>query len=481
MKKAAFYQGTIVLVPDEFDSFTSFVEDVKKHPMQVLVTLHEKDCLAPYFLQEHCEIKTLMISHPDELIEIEADVLTEKEYDDRLHEKMKELHIDSSLSKIKKTMTLDGTFEREYSVQCYWEAIQEFWKLFKKEEELMRQSMSDSCEQNDHLRMLLLTCCGIPYNQCRVYVRKFKKKHVMMITCLADSLYQILVDAVIHHSPSELNQNWEFYGFLPRQVYQYVPSQEDYDASYHPCHLNVKKTEFDHLRYDIEFEIEPSSNFAFACEENYLYMCSILGENLFHAVVHSFSWNATKERQGQSVVDFYLMLMKSFQPLLLMKLAGHMHQIGLRLKKQETFRERSFDQHIITRCVECTDWFVLEKPSVDLDALQMELNVVLSTLVFELHEDEDKEIQRREILLKLMKLLVENSYVEIIDYCISNDRIDVDLMTFDAAGLFNLLRKNAPLFEKYSCRYDEYTVESCNRYQVSYTMKKKKMEFNQLH
>jgi len=175
------------------------------------------------------------------------------------------------------------------------------------------------------------------------------------------------------------------------------------------------------------------------------------------------------------------MLMKSFQPLLLMKLAGHMHQIGLRLKKQETFRERSFDQHIITRCVECTDWFVLEKPSVDLDALQMELNVVFSTLVFELHEDEDKEIQRREILLKLMKLLVENSYVEIIDYCISNDRIDVDLMTFDAAGLFNLLRKNAPLFEKYSCRYDEYTVESCNRYQISYTMKKKKMEFNQLH
>lgn len=481
MKKAAFYQGTIVLVPDEFDSFDAFVSDVQAHPLQVLVTLHEKDCLAPYFLEEHCEIRTLMISHPDELLEIDVEVLSHEDYDQRLLKKMKELRIDASLEKMKKTMTLDGTFEREYSASCYQEAIHEFWNLFLSKQKLLSETLSDCCEQNDDLRLMLQSCCGVPYNQCRVYVRKYQKKNVMMITCLADSLYQILVDALIHHSPDQLKNKWEFYSFLPRQVYQYTPVHEEYDASHFPCHIKTKKLEFDHLRYEMEFEIEPYSNFAIACEENYLYMCSILGENLFHAVAHSFSWTETSERNGISVADFYTMLMKSFHPFLLIKLAGHIHQVGLRLKKQDIFTERSFEQHIITRCVECTDWFVLEKPSVDLDALQLDLNVVFSTLVFELHDELDKETQRREILLKLMKFLVENSCVEIIDYCLSENRIDVDLMTFDASGLFNLLRKNAPLFEKYSCRYDEHTADESNIYQVSYQMKKKKLKFNQLH
>lgn len=482
MKKAAFYQGTLMLVPDEFDSFSSFVKEVQEHPLQVLVTLHEKDCLVPYFIEEYCEVKTVLISHPEQLIEIEVEVLKKQEYDFRLTQKMKDLRLsEKSLDEIRSSMTLDGTFLRESNASCYDESIKEFWDCFMTKEKLLREGMSETCLQDDDIRMMLQVYCGISYHQCRVYTRKIRHKHILMVTCLADSLLQILLDAVIHKAPKELMKTWEFHSFLPKRVYQYVSSLDDYDVSKTPCTLKIKKTEFDHLRYDIEFEIEPYHNFAKACEENYLYMCSILGENMFHATVHQFSWNAVSKRTGITVQQFDEKLMSSFNPLLLVQLAGHMHQIGLRLKKQEIFSERGFDQHIMTRCVECTDWFVLEKQSTDINELQMDLNIGFSTLVFTLRDDEERDIQQKHILLDLMKLLVENTSMEIIDYCISEHRIDVDFMNFDSAKMFNVLRKNAPLFELYQCRYDEHTAEGCEHYQVSYTMRKKKLSFNSLH
>ena len=103
MKKAAFYQGTLMLVPDEFDSFSSFVKEVQEHPLQVLVTLHEKDCLVPYFIEEYCQVKTVLISHPEQLIEIEVEVLKKEEYDLRLTQKMKELRLsEKSLDEIRR-------------------------------------------------------------------------------------------------------------------------------------------------------------------------------------------------------------------------------------------------------------------------------------------------------------------------------------------------------------------------------------------
>ena len=81
MKKAVFYQGSLMLIPDEFDCFESFVEDVRKHPMQVLILLHEKECLAPYFIEEYCEIKTIMIQEPEKLIEVNVEVLKKQEYE----------------------------------------------------------------------------------------------------------------------------------------------------------------------------------------------------------------------------------------------------------------------------------------------------------------------------------------------------------------------------------------------------------------
>ena len=96
MKKAVFYQGSLMLIPDEFDSFEAFVEDVRKHPLQVLILLHEKDCLAPYFIEEHCEIKTVMIQDVSELIEVSVEVMKKAEYEMMLHEKMNDLHLNDS-------------------------------------------------------------------------------------------------------------------------------------------------------------------------------------------------------------------------------------------------------------------------------------------------------------------------------------------------------------------------------------------------
>lgn len=482
MKKAAFYQGTVVLIPEEFEDLRSFQKEVELHPLQVLVTLNEKECLVPYFIEEHCEIKTMMISHPDELIEVEVEVLKQKEYDRRLALKLSEMKMDEeNVSRFRQSLTLDGLFLKESSPNSYHEAIRAFWDDFGSMQKSLSETMSEKCMQCDQLRLLFKMHCGIPYSQFRVYVRKFKHKNVMMVTCLADSLYQILVDAVVHQSPKEYRESWDFYGYLPRAIYQYVPSSEQYDASIAPCTLVAKKTQFDHLRYDIEIEIASFSNFPHACEENYLYMCSILGENMFHAIVNSFSWTAAKERKGISVNRFFQQLMASFQPSLLIQLTGHMHQIGLRLKKQESFSERSFEQHIMTRCVECTDWFVLEKQSTDISLLQIDQNIVFSTLVFQLNEEEERELQQKHILIDLVTLLVENTSIEIIDYCISEKRIDVDFMCFDSAQMFNVLYHNAPLFEKYQCRYDEHTSEGTEHYEVSYQMRKQDLKFHDLH
>ena len=471
-----------MLIPDEFDSFEAFVDDVRKHPLQVLILLHEKDCLAPYFIEEYCEIKTVMIQDVTELIEVSVEVMKKVEYEKMLHEKMSDLHLsDSSFDRLRHSMTLDGTFLREYQSSCYQEAIEDFWHQFEKKEMYLRGSMSETCEQNDDLRMMFQMTCGIQYNQIRVYLRKVKDKCVLMMTCLADSLVQILIDGIIHQAPSELRKHWDFYSFLPKNLYQYVPVREEYDVRETPCALIVTKNEFDESKYMVDFEIQPHPNFPFACEENYLYVCSILGENMFHAVIHDFKWTETTERTGMRCEAFYQQVMSSLNPRLLIQLAGHMHQIGLRLKKQDSFSERSFDQHIMTRCVECTDWFILEKPSLDINELQMEMNIAFSTLVFTLRDDEEIQLQHKHILLDLMKFLVENTHMEIIDYCISDDRIDVDFMNFDPSTMFNTLRSNAPLFEKYDCRYDEHTADEVLRYEISYQMKKKKLNFNQLH
>ena len=481
MKKAVFYQCALMLIPDEFQSFDEFVQDIQSHPLQVLVTLHEKDCLAPYFIEEHCEIKAVMIHHPEELIETEVEVLPQSAYDELLENKMHELRIDRPLSSLRSCMTLDGTFLKESSNDCYHESIVAFWDAFMKKEAMLKESIGSFCEQNDELRMMLLDYCGIPYHQTRVYLRRIKNKSVLMISCLADSLVQILVDGIFHHVPSSLKGTWDFYSFLPKGLFQYAAVNELYDVSKFPCRLKTSKCRFDHLRYDIEIEIEPFDDFAFACEENYLYMCSVLGENLFHAVVHSFKWTKTRKKIGVSCEEFFGKLMSVFDPALFIQLNGHMHQIGLRLKKQESFSERSFEQHIMTRCIECTDWFILDKPSVDIDELQLQMNIAFSTLVFTLRDDEAKEIQQKHILLDLMKHLVENTSMEIIDYCISDGRIDVDFMNFDPALMFNELRKHAPFLSKYDCRYDVHTAEGVSRYEVSYQMKSKKLSFNQLN
>ena len=481
MKKAVFYHGSLMLIPDEFSSFDAFVDEVQHYPLQVLCCLHEKDCLAPYFIQENCDIKTVMIQNPSSLIEVDVEVLSQCEYDKLLIQKMNELRINQPLAKLRSSMTLDGTFLKEYSESCYHQSIEDFWDAFIQKESMFCNMMSSSCEQNDTIRMMLLDTCGVPYHQVRVYLRKFKQKYVMMMSCLADSLVQILVDGIFHRMPASLKGKWEFYSYLPKGIYQYVPVSEDYDVRAFPCHVHAVKTEFDPFRYDIEIEIEPHHDFAFSCEENYLYLCSVLGENLFHAVVHRFSWMKTHRKSGMTYEEFYAKVTSTFHPGLLIQLSGHMHQIGLRLKKQETFSERGFEQHIMTRCVECTDWFVLEKPSVDIDELQIQMNIAFSTLVFRLREDEEKEIQQKQILLDLMKYLVEHTSMEIIDYCISDGRIDVDFMNFDPALMFNELRKHAPFLSKYECRYDVHTAEGVHRYEVSYQMKSKKLTFNQLN
>ena len=54
-------------------------------------------------------------------------------------------------------------------------------------------------------------------------------------------------------------------------------------------------------------------------------------------------------------------------------------------------------------------------------------------------------------------------------------------MNFDASKMFNVLRKNAPLFEMYECRYDEHTFEGCEHYEISYKMNKKELKFSSLH
>ena len=482
MKKAVFYQGSLFLVPDEFDCFEAFVEDVKAHPLQVLVLLHEKECLAPYFIEEYCEIKTVMFQDLDKLIEVDVEVMKKADYEKMLLKKMNDLRLnDASFDRLRQSMTLDGTFLREYQKSCYHEAICEFWQQFELKEQYLRESMSEQCEQNDDLRMMFQIYCGIQYNQIRVYLRKIKDKHVLMMTCLADSLVQILIDGILHQAPLSLRKHWDFYGFLPKNIYTYTAFREEYDASDMSCALKVEKNEFDESKYMVEFEIQPHPNFALACEENYLYVCSILGENMFHAVIHDFKWTESTERTGISSQAFYQQVMSSLNPRLLIQLAGHMHQIGLRLKKQDSFSERSFDQHIMTRCIECTDWFILEKPSLDINELQMEMNIAFSTLVFTLRDDEELHLQHKHILLDLMKFLVENTHMEIIDYCISNNRIDVDFMNFDPSTMFNTLRNNAPVFEKYDCRYDEYTADEVLRYEISYQMKKKKLNFTQLH
>lgn len=77
---------TYYALPDGFDSLAQLIDYANEHfySYLLLTEYREQDCRFPYFIEEYTEKKYVKISSVQNWKEVEFEVLSKKEYDERL-------------------------------------------------------------------------------------------------------------------------------------------------------------------------------------------------------------------------------------------------------------------------------------------------------------------------------------------------------------------------------------------------------------
>lgn len=83
-KQAFFYKNRYYLLPDGVDDVTELCETYAGKPAFPVTELVENKCQAPYFVQEHTKEKTLKLAKKHPVFPCEVELLTMREYNDRL-------------------------------------------------------------------------------------------------------------------------------------------------------------------------------------------------------------------------------------------------------------------------------------------------------------------------------------------------------------------------------------------------------------
>ncbi len=308
MDNAFYYKGRYYLLPDTSEDVKSFCENTDLSLPLRLTRLKENLCMAPYFVKEEQVQEEVVIDSKRHIYPVEVSVLDRAEYDTKLSEIVGKtckgcMRFGGNAEDVTghhSEISLDGMcFEKQkLPYFAFFYAAQHFWEIFQQNEEKIRKSIAMG--RADSVIEFIASRLGfmiVPY----IAVLFRDGRYIIIFSSMADQTTSALTTYLLSLAPESLKEHWDFYDYLPKDIFYYVPEKEEYDLNLTPPTVVFSPEQSDRLRFQLIVKIAPfdGGNFDPAFE-NFLYLCATLGENRLLACVSVIDF-APKEITDESV------------------------------------------------------------------------------------------------------------------------------------------------------------------------------------
>lgn len=479
-----YYKMNTYRIPDD-RTIQELIVDLKKNPYIVLQRFKEERCMAPYFIEEDVQNVLIKIEDTERIIESESFIYSNEEYEKILREHVAIkcpgcVRYDGEVKNLERNnmvMTMNGIClqRKEERFYNFKSGVEAFWNKFTTMEEelrfLVRGGQIEEARNkvkeifNRHVGAFGEILFGID-----------KQYTVLMLSGLNHATSQCVLHYVVGRAPDQLREQWVFLNYISRDFYQYQPSGM-YDASENPVQVKRKRIVADRNPFDITFvsrwETEPEDEVNI---ENYLYLCSQIGENLLQNVACSINFSSLESfDESISLKEFYAEILDSYpsHEIHQFRVAANMYSYQFTPGPRSMIRGSK--QKSFTSCRDLTFKVVLYEKNKELDAYLKQLNLICAFLEITLTGKEEEDRRRADILFKETIAELESlGLIKVFGYEYSYNRLYFDFLVMEAESCRKEIRKRAPELERFECIYTEIVEDGRKTYPVNY-------ELNEIH
>ncbi len=490
--KTLYYKTNTYEMPNDM-TFQDFIEEVKRNPYIALRLFKEERCMAPYFIREDVQNVLLKIEDPDRIIESEGTLYFKEEYDRKLRGYVKKkcpgcVRYDGDSGSLKGNdveMTLDGLCFQRQEEQTYnfKLGVEAFWKKFAAMEKKLRSLVKKGqiTEAKNQVKEIFNRHVGA---SGEILFGIGSRHTVMMMSGLNNSMVQCVLDYVICRAPQELGEKWLFFSSINRECYQYQPSG-DYDASKHPIRVSRKMRNVDRTRFEVVFvaDKEEDQDPRKANIENYIYICSQIGENLLQNIVSDMSFSYTERFDDEiSLEEFYVEILNTYMTYEIETYTREQNVYSYKFTPTPKSLMRGETQESFTSCRDLTFKVALYDENEVVDSYLNQLNLICAYLEINLTQDEAEGDRRLGIMYReILFDLEESGIVKKFSYELTENKLYVDMLVMDAGICRQEIRKRSPELEQFECYYTEINHDRRKTYRVSYDMEEIKTNNSRLN
>lgn len=487
--KTFYYKANIYEMPEEKPR-QIFIEEIKENPIVALRLYKEDHCMAPYFIKEETQTVLLEIDEPERIIETEAVLLSKEEYDRKLRKQVIEkcagcLRYDNDSNNLTGNdteLTLDGMCFQRVDSQKYnfKKGVEAFWKKFEKIEKKLRMLV-----KKERYKEAIKLVQEIYNRHINAYGDLLfginNKKVVFIISGQGNSLAHLLADYVIEFALDTLKEKWEFYSYIPKDIYKYEPIG-NYDVSKNPPKIYQELKEVDRTRYDLTFccqeEIKEEEYYIMNIE-NYHYICSIIGENLLLNLACDMNFSYKKENFSKiiSVEEFKEEIFRIYIPMVIKRFSEGLNFYSYQFTPKAGSIMRGGYQKSFTSCRELTFKLALYDEVSQIDYFLSHMNILCATLEMDIFKDSEADEKMMRIVFNdIVADLRSQGLVLMFGYEVSEEKLYVDMLVFDSGLCKKEIRKRSPELSRYNCFYTEIINEHRRTFEVDYEMNEVKMK-----
>lgn len=478
--KTFYYKTNTYEMPEDL-TFQKFIERLHKNPYIAVHFLKEDRCMAPYFIKEDIQNVLLKIDEPDRVIECEGFVFEKEEYDRKLREQVKKkcvgcVKYDGNPQNLKGNdieMTLNGVCLQKREEQSYNfnRGVEVFWKKFSAMEKDLRILVRKGQIETARKKVKEIYDYHVAASGAILFGRN-KKKAVFMLSGLNNPMVQCVLDYVIRMAPEQLKARWMFLSYISNEFYQYRPLGS-YNASNHAVWVNRKKKQADRPRFEVAFvKEEDIKDYHEANIENYLYICSRMGENLLQNALCDLSFSYREKTSDDiSLDDFCKEVFDTYKPYEIAEFLENRNVYSYKFIPDSKAVIRGNEQESFTSCRDLTFKTALYDQNERVDSYLKQLHLICAYLEITLMQNSDEDERRLVIMMKDIVAALENDgLAKMFSYELSDNRLYIDMLVMDTGLCRREIRKRAPELEAFECLYTEIHQDRRRTYQVGYDM-----------
>jgi hypothetical protein len=445
LENAFYYDGAYYLLPSGCENVESFKKSVNPLLPVRLTKLCENKCMAPYFVSEEERDVEVVISSARRVYPVKATILPRRDYEDRLCG----IVADKCAGCLRLgdpdghhgEMSLDGMcFEKQRKPYfAFYYAVQHFWDQFLKNEKKYR-GLIDSGKADEAIKQIggSIGFMIVPY----LAVMKKGERYVLMFSAMADQIVSAQASYLVRRAPKELS-DWDFYDYLPRGIFYYLPDKEEYDLRHNPPRLTFALDQCDRPRFHMIIRVAPCDdpNFDVAFE-NFLYLCAAVGENRLLASCGALDFVPIEGDEGQSVEAFREVLDAAYSDEAMKEF----------FSDWQSYSFEMCGQSVVSKIAHLSVDLV-SGGTCSLEAL-WECGIPVGTLCFDIDMEDENWLSDYKYLCSLIdKSLVKKWLIIPVGERFSDKRVCIDFLIADSPVVTKQIRNLTPVFKAFSAKY----------------------------